>query len=897
MEGGGRGARLFRILNSQTSDSNEQNASGPAESAFPPRTVGRGGRGMLILRTLDANAQLMVPPSLEELSTGLNRALPPQPRESSISSRMARLAMAVKEEDPVIHSTMLPERREVKPKPDVVHEVRGEPVYCRGVSGKVVKGTCNYIRLDVNPGMGVFEYEVRFEPRVDYLKYRRQILYQQEDKIGRAKTFDGVTLYLPHKLNDKETLYSKHPVDGNVVEVTIIFRRYGKMKDCIHLYNVLFKRIMSALEMTRIGRHYFLSQNLAPIPKYNLEVWPGYVTAIDEYEGGIQLCLDNSHRVLRTVTVHEMMHNMIKTNPENYKQMVINAVIGQTVLTRYNNRTYRIDDINWNASPSSSFSGHENKQITFMEYYRVQYGIKVKDPKQPMLVCRMKRLQGEQETEIEICLVPELSYLTGLTDQMRADHMLMKSVATYTRMDPDCRHRSLLKFVKNVNETPKAKALLSDWGLTLKGETVELDTRLLPEEPISTKNGVDQIRTPDFGNEITRKQMHYPIPIDKWYLLHTQRDSGVAKLFVDNILKVAPPMGIEVARPSIIALSNDRIDTYVNALRELGQAKLVVIIFPSSRDDRYSAVKKVACCDLGIPSQVINSRTLNRPERVRAIVQKIALQITCKLGGSLWTVKIPMSNAMICGIDIYHDPIKKGQSVGAFISSLNVPCTRWYCQTNFMDSGQELVNQFVVSMKNALRKYHQVNNCFPDRIFIYRDGIGDGQLRVCQELEVPQFKACFNRVSEGYNPKLTVFIVQKRINTRIFANFKSLQENSPHSREYSMDSRNTWVNPPPGTIVDSVVTRRNWADFFLVSQSVRQGTVTPTHYIILHDTSEMKVDNLQRLTYKLCFMYYNWPGGIRVPAPCQYAHKLAYLTGQHMRRPHHSELSEKLFFL
>jgi hypothetical protein len=23
-------------------------------------------------------------------------------------------------------------------------------------------------------------------------------------------------------------------------------------------------------------------------------------------------------------------------------------------------------------------------------------------------------------------------------------------------------------------------------------------------------------------------------------------------------------------------------------------------------------------------------------------------------------------------------------------------------------------------------------------------------------------------------------------------------------------------------------------------------------------------------------MYYNWPGTVRVPAPCQYAHKLAY---------------------
>lgn len=48
-------------------------------------------------------------------------------------------------------------------------------------------------------------------------------------------------------------------------------------------------------------------------------------------------------------------------------------------------------------------------------------------------------------------------------------------------------------------------------------------------------------------------------------------------------------------------------------------------------------------------------------------------------------------------------------------------------------------------------------------------------------------------------------------------------------------------------------------DFFIVSQSVRQGTVTPTHYNIIYDTSGLKPDHMQRLTYKLCHLYYNWP--------------------------------------
>jgi hypothetical protein len=55
-------------------------------------------------------------------------------------------------------------------------------------------------------------------------------------------------------------------------------------------------------------------------------------------------------------------------------------------------------------------------------------------------------------------------------------------------------------------------------------------------------------------------------------------------------------------------------------------------------------------------------------------------------------------------------------------------------------------------------------------------------------------------------------------------------------------------------------------DLFVV---LLQGTVTLTHYVVIHDTANTKTDRLQQLTYKLRHLYYNWPGTIRVPAPCQ----------------------------
>jgi len=48
-----------------------------------------------------------------------------------------------------------------------------------------------------------------------------------------------------------------------------------------------------------------------------------------------------------------------------------------------------------------------------------------------------------------------------------------------------------------------------------------------------------------------------------------------------------------------------------------------------------------------------------------------------------------------------------------------------------------------------------------------------------------------------------------------------------------------------------------------------QGTVNPTHYIVLQNGCNLKTENVQRLTYKLCHMYDNWCSTIKVPAPVQ----------------------------
>ena len=57
------------------------------------------------------------------------------------------------------------------------------------------------------------------------------------------------------------------------------------------------------------------------------------------------------------------------------------------------------------------------------------------------------------------------------------------------------------------------------------------------------------------------------------------------------------------------------------------------------------------------------TKTISNEKKVTSVVQKIALQINCKLGGELWGCPTPFKRLMTIGIDVYHDPTRKQPSV------------------------------------------------------------------------------------------------------------------------------------------------------------------------------------------------------------------------------------------
>lgn len=49
----------------------------------------------------------------------------------------------------------------------------------------------NYLRLEVERGKGVFEYEVKFNPEIDAKNSKFKLVNQVVRELGSVKVFDG----------------------------------------------------------------------------------------------------------------------------------------------------------------------------------------------------------------------------------------------------------------------------------------------------------------------------------------------------------------------------------------------------------------------------------------------------------------------------------------------------------------------------------------------------------------------------------------------------------------------------------------------------------------------------------------------------------------------------------
>ena len=361
---------------------------------------------------------------------------------------------------------------------------------------------------------------------------------------------------------------------------------------------------------------------------------------------------DMVHKVIRTDSVLQNLRT-IHSRDRNY--FAVNArkeLVGSIVFTKYNQRTYRIDDISLDKKPTDKFD-RNGVSISFIDYYKQQYNIRIEDEGQPLLLALPSQRQQRAGSLGPILLVPELCYMTGISDSMANDFRVRQSLTQRMQHDPKSRVQHLKAFINSLNQNQKVREEQNKWGIEFDNNLVELKGKVLPMEPIyvNQRTGSDKVlqkqawdqKTGDFSKDIRSLVMYNPVNLNKWMIITTRREEALTKEFADTLNRVFRPMGVALGRPEVKVIENDRTSTYVEAAKGISGYQIIVVILPNNNKDRYDAVKKIFCIENPVASQMIVSRTLGKRGGMMSVCTKIGIQMACKVGAEPWALDIPVS--------------------------------------------------------------------------------------------------------------------------------------------------------------------------------------------------------------------------------------------------------------
>ena len=695
--------------------------------------------------------------------------------------------------------------------------------------------------------------------------------------------------------------------------------------------------------------------------QFRMKIFSGFNVSIQPCLRGNLMCIDLVSRVMQEASVRKVMNITMKQvrasggSREQYYEALNRLLVGRTVYCMYNGRTWRIDRLDFTKTMLSTFTvdapdgrpvkentprarlGAFTGDISFRDYFSRCYPEITEKKLLPPAghqACNEAGLLVNEPTKSRTTLkttilLPELCYLTGLDDKMRSNQSLMKALNTETRLAPSKRVAAISDLIKKVHDkgqeverklierfpekSIKLPMVLDQAPLTTQG-------RVLGNFDISFPRGKTTLKeNKSFSNDI-RKCGFFDgqANVGNFACVFLEDDKRNAQTISQTMTKLASQQGARLGQCTVkqIGMRDAKnANAWTAALNSAIASKPAFVLILNPRADTfvYSVVKNVCTVTNHVVSQVMDS-TKVQGKMVNPICGNTLKQILAKLGYQNWRVNIgrflppsEQKSTMFVGMDVCHDKLLKGvyggsrgnRSTVGWCASRNPTYHSYNSYISYQDPNTEFITEGKRLMRESLQDYQRENKAYPTSVCIYRDGVGDSQLTTFVRREIIMYKEAFE--SLNITPKLTVIVVQKRVNLRLFTACPvHARQANKCPIENRCSGRDKYHSPMSGTIVDNDITSKILSDFYLVPSIAPPGaTARPTRFVVMKDDIGFtkNVDALQNMTNQMCYQYFNWPGPIRVPACVMYAHKAAYLFGKHVTGAPHNEMRKNLFYL
>lgn len=603
-------------------------------------------------------------------------------------------------------------------------------------------------------------------------------------------------------------------------------------------------------------------------------ILPGFNTAVNITEKGLFFRVNTRNKNLSDKTAYQVIVEKSKV----YKGSVLTQnlkdfFIGKSLLANYGSyRIYKIDDISEKTVDSTTINiidlEGKMKTISLCNYYKTQYGIEINDKKQMLLIHRRKGCTTDTY------LVPELMFLTGNDDNEESTQFPNNKRFKATHSTPTEKVvninnvRQLLNCSKaKKSNNPKIvlkspKEVKDEWGLEFK-DFCTLEARVLPPVKLEFLDGVVTC----FKNGFSYKKIgnhNGGFPPNSWICITQSRSVDKAKFILNRLKEVSKRYGLPLDVPEIKVCNSSNANAFVNdmmSIPNLGSKKMIFVVLNKFIQNFYTNIKHYIYTNLGIPSQCVLEENRNKPD---SYFTNVVNQMVVKTGGELYRIAIHpyliKDNVFTAIMGLECSSVGKVQKKYSLSISYNKNLSQFYTDQKICERGEE-DTVLRLMLTNALNFYLKGSKRL-DQLLIYRTGGNDRQNDDIFKKELPTFISFFSGVGPGCfkencKTSFTFLVVNKKTDLKFF-------RRNPQDKD-------GYANPEKGTVIDSHVLNPERFEFYLQPQFVNQGTASPVHFLVLYNQMNIPLEDLESITYKLTYYYWNWNGPIREPAALKFA--------------------------
>lgn len=495
------------------------------------------------------------------------------------------------------------------------------------------------------------------------------------------------------------------------------------------------------------------------------------------YHQGVRLCQmglalnveTTCTAFLKSRPVLDLFSEVIRCNiterfmMEHWMHKELNKCISNVMVTpthRQSSKKYRCLGLTERSAAETVFEMKNGQSMTIAEYWQKQYG-PLRFPQLPCLnVTKGKRVNF---LPLEVCKIAPGQRQDRLTEDQT------RETIKFSAKKSDERKHNIQEMLRKANIANDATS--KEFGIAINHEMAKTNARILPQPHLQYQRPQSMDTGTRGAWNLEGVRFFKPAELRSWAIVNCldqqmalQRGEQGLPVFIDAMMRMFNEMGMSIpeARPPLIHKAQQTVKDSLEIAMTKGREQFgipvdfILILLIRKEPHPYQEFKRVAEGVLGVVTQCIvakNAGIGSPPKGRMQYLANVAMKVNQKLGGVNTQITGSLGNAfpvlskrgnrpfIVFGADVTHPTSfdKNEPSVGAIVASMDPHLGQFAAKVFSMAHREEKMTMKEV-IKDLFIKFYQRNSLKPEAVFIYRDGISEGQFQEVFEHEYEQFQ-------------------------------------------------------------------------------------------------------------------------------------------------------------